>query len=768
MNASVIAFPILDNEDDAQRFLNALGGDHFQFRTIPEAPSNQNVARKFNAFDTSSIARENCSGSGVFVVVNDGGDNDSSITSIRSIFLDIDRKSFPSENACAEAIRYAHEGRRTILEPISMGWPHASMCVESGGGGAHLYWLIDDCPVESFKSVQQKIAERFSGDPTVCNPSRIMRLPGSLHCKSSKPVPVRLTVCKPERRYQLDDLLQRLGVEIGVDAPQIHTITKPHSNSRPQTRETVAALHDALARLDARNPDAVNDRSAWLKVIMSIAAHGWGETGRDIAEKWSSRSPKYDESRFDIDWRSIKPEGAITPSTVYWIAGADASIECPDMASDDGIACRFANWLGGRVMHSRGQFHLWNGSFWESDRTAVEKLLKDYAQEDATNAVRKFFSDPENSSGKFKNTVAKKLLDVSKQKAVLDSLRVILSIKSDQLDRDPMALSMPNGMLDLKTGELRAPDPLAYCTLSTGVAYDKGMNCPTWLHFLETIFSRDTEVISFVQRWMGYCLTGSMAEETFLFGYGVGKNGKSVLANVQQYILGSYAVTGDASLLMTSHRDAGKATPELMPLVGARLCLLNESKMGDRLDDGVVKKLVSTERMVGRPLHAGTFAFSPSAKLFLRSNHRPTVRDETDGFWRRLILLPFSICIPPEQDDKGLTEMLKTEGPAILAWMAQGCLDWQKLGLKPPPSISEATDSYRSDSDEFADWLDTRTEGSGFTTSRALLADYLRYAQLRHPPTPKAFATMLTNRKIEPHRNGQSRGFKITLKPNED
>lgn len=763
MNTSVINFPSLASQDEAQRFMDALGGGEFHFRTFPEAPGKPKVAKKYSEFDQVNIARENGLGSGVFVVVNEGGDTDASIISIRAIFLDIDRKAFSSDEACAEAIRYAHEGRRTVDEPIPLGWPHASMCVQSGGGGAHLYWLIDGCPVQKFKHVQQEMARKFDADPAVCNPSRVMRLPGSLHCKSNNPVPVRLSLCKPERRYQLGDLLQKLGVEISEDTSP----TMPSqfgSSGRPKTPETIAALQDSLTRLDARNPDAVNDRTTWFKVLTSIAAHGWGEAGRAIAEQWSSQSPKYDENRFAVDWRSIKPEGAITASTLYWLAGTDTSKDCPDLASDDGIACRFANWLGGRVIHSRGQFHHWNSSFWEPDRIAVEKLLKDYAQEDALNAVEKFYADRESSSAQFKNKVAKKLLDVGKQKAVLDSLRVTMSIKSDQLDRDPMILSLPNGILDLKTGELSPSDPLAYCTLSTNVPYDPAAKCPTWIHFLNTTFGHDKEVIAYVHRWMGYCLTGSMAEEKLLFGYGIGANGKSVLANVQQYIMGSYAATADASLLMGGRRDAGSATPEIMPLVGARLCLLNESKAGDHLDDGMVKKLVSTERMVGRPLHGATFSFTPSAKLFLRSNHRPTVRDETDGLWRRIMLLPFPNLIPVEHQDPNLFEKLKVEGPGILAMAVQGCLDWKKTGLKPPRSILEATDSYRSDSDAIADWLDSRTEGGGYTSTQMLLADYMRYAQIKYPPSPKAFAMKLTSHKIEPHRNGQSRGFKITLK----
>jgi P4 family phage/plasmid primase-like protien len=764
MNASINDFPSLDNEDDAKRFLDALGSGDFHFRTIPEAPGNQNAARKHKGFDPTKIARENRSGSGVFVVVNEGGDADNNITLTRAVFLDIDRKEFISDKACGEAIRYAHEGRKSEDEPIPMGWPHASMCVKSGGGGAHLYWLTDGCPVDKFKRVQQKIAERFSGDPTVCNPSRVMRLPGTLHCKSGKPVPVTLAVCKPERRYQLDDLLQRLGVEISEETPQ-HLTLQLGVNSRPKTPETISALQDALVRLDARYPDAVNDRATWLKVLTSIVAHGWGETGRAIANEWSSQSPKYDESRFAVDWRSIKPEGGITPSTVYWLAGPDLKNDCPDMASDDGIACRFKSWLGGRVMFARGQFHLWTGSYWRPDRTAVESLLKDYAKEYDVQASEKFRSDPENNFGKHQKRAALNLFSVPKQKTVLDSLRVILSVPSEQLDHDIMLLSLPNGLMDLRTGELLDSDPLAYCTLSTSVPYDAEMKCPTWLHFLDTIFGRDADVIAFVHRWMGYCLTGSMVEEKLLFGYGTGANGKSVLANVQQYIMGRYAVTADASLLMGSRQNAGSATPQLMPLVGARLCLLNESKTGDRLDDGVVKKLVSTEQMVGRANYGDIFAFTPSAKLFLRSNHRPVVRDETDGLWRRLMLLPFPIQVPTEQQDHDLFEKLKAEGPAILALAVKGCLEWQKVGLKPPRSISEATDTYRSDSDAIADWLDSRTEGGGYTPTQMLLSDYVRYAQIRHPPSPKAFAMMLTERKFDPHRNGQSRGFKITLKP---
>jgi hypothetical protein len=332
---------------------------------------------------------------------------------------------------------------------------------------------------------------------------------------------------------------------------------------RPQTPKTVAALRDALGRLDKRYPDAVHDREIWLKKVMtSVAAHNWGDVGRSIAEEWSRQSPKYDAERFDVDWRSLKPEGGITAATVYWLAGPSPDEDCPDLASHDGMACRFSAWLGGRVIFARSGWHLWTGSHWKPDKTPVEGLLKDYAREYARHALEDYMADPENNFAKSQNKAAKSLLSVDRQRAVLDALRVMLTVPDDQLDGDPMLLAVLKGMVDLRTGTLMAADPLTYCTRSAGVAFDATIQCSGWQAFLKQTFPDDIEKIGLLQRWFGYCLTGRMDEEKLL------------------YIMGTYCVTADPNLLMTSRRDAGSASPDLMTLIGARLCLLNESKAG--------------------------------------------------------------------------------------------------------------------------------------------------------------------------------------------
>jgi putative DNA primase/helicase len=759
MNAAVLPFP---KSSDARRFLDALGDGPFCFRTIPEARNASGQARKYDTFDEGAFVRDNANGCGVFLVVGKGGDKDAEITVIRAVFLDLDRKRFTSDADFEQALRFAHEGRRTTGEPAPADWPNASLIVRSGGGGAHLYWLLlaDDCLTPRFKPVQQALAKRFNSDPSVCNPSRLMRLPGTLHCKQT-PTPVRLVLCRPERRYKLDDLLNRLGVKIELAAPN----ETPLADAKPETPENFADVQGALSAIPA---DC--DRGTWLHIGFAIRSLDW-QCGRELFLEWSLTAPhKFDQCDFDKLWDGSLPQkaGGITVATLFHIAKqhgyGKAQEDCPDVTSDDGLACRYATYLNERAMHARGQWYKWIGAYWRPDKHAVESELKAFAEGFAQDAFDAWLRNRDGASEKYVLKGAKSLLATARQKAVLESLRVMLTVPGDKLDADPMLLATPNGQVDLRTGALRPADPDAYQTRCAGVAYDPDAQCPTFERFLSTIFCGDKEIIAFVQRWFGYCLTGSMVEEKMLFGYGQGKNGKTVLANVMQHILGSYAVTGDASTLLDSRRDAGSASPDLARLAGARLCLMNESSVGAKLSDGMVKRLVSNEPMLARRLYTEPFSFLPSAKIFLRSNHKPTVRDDSDGFWRRLLLLPFVVQITDAQDDPHLLDKLKSEGPGILAWAVRGCCDWQQQRLDPPGVVQEATAAYRSDSDRIADWLDARTEGGGWTSSTTLRDDYARYAQLRSPPTPHAFAQLLKDRGIEQARTKQGKGFRITLK----
>jgi P4 family phage/plasmid primase-like protien len=247
------------------------------------------------------------------------------------------------------------------------------------------------------------------------------------------------------------------------------------------------------------------------------------------------------------------------------------------------------------------------------------------------------------------------------------------------------------------------------------------------MQFLEQIFDNDRALIDWLQRFCGYLLTGSTQEQMFLFCYGLGANGKSVFIKVLEHILGDYSRAIASETLSESKRQAGGATPDLAALIGARLVLCSETEDNTALAESLVKSLVSGDSMAVRQLYAAPVQFTPNFKLVMAGNHKPIVRGNDYGLWRRVRLVPFNRTFSPEERDPHLLAKLKAEIPHILAWMVAGCIAWQRQGLTDTPAaIRQATDAYQVDQDLTGRWLDECTVSlpHGETASGDLYANY--------------------------------------------
>lgn len=280
-----------------------------------------------------------------------------------------------------------------------------------------------------------------------------------------------------------------------------------------------------------------------------------------------------------------------------------------------------------------------------------------------------------------------------------------------ELDPDPWLLGVRNGVVDLKTGGLLAPDPGMLITRQCAANYDPEAQCPQWERFLDSVFDGDAETVAYIQRALGYTLTGTVGEEVLLLCFGHGANGKSVFANVVSTIMADYAQAAPPTLL-TARRD-GDAGPrnDIARLCGARAVQANELQQGDRLDEQVVKMLAGREMLSARFLHREYFDFWPTAKPWLRTNHRPVVTGDDDGIWRRLHLIPFRRRFTEEERDPWIEQKLLDERDGILAWMVRGCLDWKRGGgLRPSQTVRRESAAYRKESDLLGEFLDDRTE----------------------------------------------------------
>lgn len=306
------------------------------------------------------------------------------------------------------------------------------------------------------------------------------------------------------------------------------------------------------------------------------------------------------------------------------------------------------------------------------------------------------------------------------------------SITPEQLDQFPMLLNTPSGTLNLVGGELTGHDPGQLLTRITASEYTDKMQCPLWLDFLGTIFNHDQSLIRYLQKAIGYTLTGSTAEQCMFVCYGEGRNGKSTLLDVLYELLGGYAANVQPEVLMANRKNPGGPLSEIARLRGARLVVSAEPEEGMRLNEGLVKQLTGGDRVTARFLYGKDFEFKPEFKLWIAANHKPVIRGTDTGIWRRVHLIPFTVQIPERQVDRALPFKLRRELPGILQWAAEGCLTWQEEGLEMPPAVMEATAEYRSEMDILGQFLAQCTRQGpmcGDVPAAKLYSAYKQWAQ---------------------------------------
>lgn len=357
----------------------------------------------------------------------------------------------------------------------------------------------------------------------------------------------------------------------------------------------------------------------------------------------------------------------------------------------------------------------------------------------------------------------------SETKAALDHIVSIAEWQPGMMDSgegwnaDPWLLGVPNGVVDLRTGNLRAGHADDRITMVAGVPYDAEAQCPRWWRFLMEVFENDTELVDFAWKLAGYMLTGRTTEQIITICYGPGGNGKSRFLSVLKAALGDYGATLPFSSL--THVPSGnEPSNDLAALEGKRLITASEINEGARLNEARLKSLTGEDAISARFLYGEHFTFMPVGKLIFSVNHKPVVKDDSHGFWRRVRLLPFMHKFEGAERDLGLAEKLTAEMPGILAWAVQGCTAWQEAGALPiPEAIRVATSEYEADSDQLAEFIQTRCEvhADETTPGAALYKSYQEWCDANRLGkydrlTSNAFGRLLGSKFRKKHTAGGS------------
>ena len=352
----------------------------------------------------------------------------------------------------------------------------------------------------------------------------------------------------------------------------------------------------------------------------------------------------------------------------------------------------------------------WTGRRWAVDDTA--EILRR-----AKETVASMYAEAGEASDA---TERKAIADHAKRSEAEARIKAMISlaeselgipVRPDELDTNLWLLNVTNGTLNLETGELQAHNPDDLITKIAPVAFDADAKSPIWDAFLERILPA-AKLRSFLQRLVGYSMTGLTTEQIIAFLIGNGANGKSTLIETFQSMLGDYAKTAAPGMLLTSRGD--RHPTELADLHGARFVSTVEVGEGRRLKEDLIKQLTGGDTIKCRRMHENFWEFTPTHQLFIAANLKPEIRGADVAIWRRIVVVPFDVTIPPTEQDKNLAQKLKAELPAILAWAVGGCLAWQSDGLGASTEVAAATANYRVEQDALALFLEERCiEGDG-------------------------------------------------------
>jgi P4 family phage/plasmid primase-like protien len=428
--------------------------------------------------------------------------------------------------------------------------------------------------------------------------------------------------------------------------------------------------------------------------------------------------------------------------------------------SEDALALRFTeqqgeNW---RYVTAWERWMHWDGNVWRHDETAK-----------INDEIRKVCRDAANES--LHRTTAVRIGKAGTVRAVEMLMRTDPrhATPVDQWDANPMLINTPSGVYNLVTGECMPAKREFYCTKITKGSRKGSLR--RWKKFLNDFTGGDKAYQKYLQVLCGYLLTGLTKEHKVHFCYGTGANGKSVFINTFSGMLGEYACPAPIEMFTVTRNE--RHPTDLASLHGARLVTVTETEAGSRWDETKIKLLTGGDRIAARFMHQNYWYFTPQFKLLISGNNQPALRSVDFAMKRRMVVLPFEITFQAEEQDLDLATKLQEDWSAILLWAIEGCLEWQRLGLKMPPAIMRATGEYMEEQDTVGRWIADRIveDPNAKTSPTDLFEDFRRWAdrkRVRYCGIAE-FSQNLAGRDFQRIKSGGSRFFRgLRVKTGQD
>jgi putative DNA primase/helicase len=583
--------------------------------------------------------------------------------------------------------------------------------------------------------------------------------------------------------WLLKAIIEKSKPERDATAPPVVPIAPNTPNASRLQKYATAALNGEVARVKDAPDGAKHEHlrnSAislgtfvphGLLTVAEIEGHLFGAIADRAKDKKNALSTIQDGIRYGANFPRDLPKRAPAPMFNRTTRKAETSQDSDsDNGQDDGIDIapgfpltdtgngeRFISQHGRRLLYSAALGWLvWNGRYWEPDENnAIFELGKE--------TVRNIYGEAAQTADDDERVRLSKWANGSESLARRNAMIEIaakdgasIKVRSDELDTHRMLFNAHNCTIDLETGKTYPPRREDLSTKASSVIYDRYAEAPTFFKFLAAVTDHDLESAEFLQRFMGYTLTGLTREQCFLILYGIGSNGKSTLLNVLRWLLGPYCKQTKPDTLMK--KKFGDGIPnDVAMLRGARMVTAIETNEGRQFDEAKIKEFTGGDPVTARFFRKEFFEFEPEFKLYLATNHKPQIIGDDEGIWRRVRLMPFNVSFwNPDKAEKGpahlmadkaLAEKLRDELPGILNWALEGCLEWQRDGLPEPKTVKDATAEYRTESDPVETFLSERCvrEDHCITLNAQLYEAFKKWADLEEEPdlSNKAFTARM-------------------------
>ena len=690
----------------ASAFLDALSnGTPVTFQTFDDTPAKRPDLPKILHGPLEDVSEHltwlNQQGAGIFVMVNEGdgkGRTANNVVRVRALFVDTDGAPYPGNL------------------PLN---PH--IVVESSPEKWHLYWLVDGLPLGEFSALQKNLAKIYGTDPLVNDLPRVMRLPGFFHCKN-EPVMTQLLEVHDHAPYTFAEIQAAFPLPPKKEKKPAPLEEITGQGNRPSTCRIVEHMLGNFNVDDGRN-------NYGFKIACQIRDNGYSQD-----ECINAMLQHYLPAVEDVS-DLLYTEGEMLASIQqaykqearkHWTRREGKTYPL----TDAGNAERLVDEFGGKFCYVKGLGWLvYDSKRWVQDDSAVMRYALQTIRglhRGAAAIHEKLSADNNERETLLKQIDAlrkhvKTCESESRLKSMVSLARHVegVTVDLDMFDRQDDLLNVANGTIDLKTGVLREHRAEDFITQMTDVFYDPAATCQKWEEFQQQISTvngaPDPEMVAYKKKLWGYTLTGDTSEQKMMVAYGNGSNGKSTELEVIRHILGDYAKT-TAFTTFLERRD-GTATNDIAALRGARFVYASEGDVGAKLSESLVKTITGDGTISARHLYQEYFTFRPHCKIWLATNHLPTITGQNNGIWRRLLPLDYAAVFSGAAKTKNMDAVLKAEAVGVLAWMVRGAVAWYRQGLEPlPKRVERNHGEYKSSMDVLGEFIEDCFELEDDTT----------------------------------------------------